>query len=158
MGTVESIKPEDRLRELGIQLPGVTVPNANLLLSRRSGSRLYLSGQGPKENGVQLFGKVGHEVSVQEGYRRARLTGLVLLANLRQAIGSLDGVSHFVKILGMVNAVPDFTEHPAVIDGCSDLLVEVFGPAGCHARSAVGVASLPKNISVEIEAIVEIQI
>jgi enamine deaminase RidA (YjgF/YER057c/UK114 family) len=109
------------------------------------------------EKGGTLTGKVGAEVSVEEGYRRARLIGLQLLSATRQALGSLDRVEAVLKVLGMVNAVPEFKDHPKVINGCSDLLVEVLGDAGRHARSAVGMGSLPNQISVEIEAILAVK-
>lgn len=144
---------EARLKELGIVLPSVPKPVANYVLYRLVGNVLYLSGQGPRENGQMLLGKVPNQVTVAEAYRRARLVGLGLLAAAREALGSLDRVEAVVKVLGMVNAHPDFTDHPQVINGCSDLFVEVFGDAGKHARSAVGMGSLPNGISVEIEAI-----
>jgi enamine deaminase RidA (YjgF/YER057c/UK114 family) len=150
---------EARLKELGIVLPipNVPTPVANYVPFRLAGNLLFLSGQGPRENGATLSGKVGKDVSVEEGYRRARLIGLGLLAATRQALGSLDRVDYVVKLLGMVNAVPDFTDQPKVINGCSDLFVEVFGDAGRHARSAVGMGSLPNQISVEIEAILAVK-
>jgi enamine deaminase RidA (YjgF/YER057c/UK114 family) len=122
------------------------------------GNVLYLSGQGPRdENGNMLAGKLGAEISIEEGYRRARLVGLGLLAAMRDALGSLDRVDYIVKLLGMVNATPNFNDPPKVINGCSDLFVDVFGEAGRHARSAVGHVTLPNQISVEIEAIVAIK-
>ena len=145
---------EARLKELGIVLPELRKPVANYLPYRIAGNILYLAGQGPLENGKQLTGKLGRDVSVDEGYRRARLVGLGLLAAMRDALGSLDRVDYIVKLLGMVNAVPDFNDSPKVINGCSDLFVEVFGDAGRHARSAVGNVMLPNQISVEIEGIV----
>jgi enamine deaminase RidA (YjgF/YER057c/UK114 family) len=149
---------EARLKELGIVLPPVRKPIANFLPYRLAGNILYLSGQGPlDENGKQLTGKLGKDVSLEEGYRRARLVGLGLLAATRDALGSLDRVDYIVKLLGMVNAVPDFNDSPKVINGCSDLFVEVFGDAGRHARSAVGNVMLPNQISVEIEAIVAVK-
>jgi enamine deaminase RidA (YjgF/YER057c/UK114 family) len=149
---------EARLKELGIVLPPVRKPIANFLPYRLLGNVLYLSGQGPlDENGKQLTGKLGKDVSLEEGYRRARLVGLGLLAATRDALGSLDRVDYVVKLLGMVNAVPDFNDSPKVINGCSDLFVEVFGEAGRHARSAVGNVMLPNQISVEIEAIVAVK-
>ena len=145
---------EARLNELAIVLPSVPSPIANFVPYRLAGNLLFLSGQGPRdEKGAPLSGKVGQEVSVEEAYRRARLVGLGLLAAARHALGSLDRVDFVVKLLGMVNAVPDFADQPKVINGCSDLFVEVFGDAGRHARSAVGMGSLPNQISVEIEAI-----
>lgn len=145
---------EQRLKELGLVLPPPAKPAANYVSFRRAGPFLYLSGQGPREaDGTLLTGQVGSAVSVEEAYRRARLTGLGLLATTREALGSLDKVEAVVKLLGMVNAVPGFGDQPKVINGCSDLFIEVFGAAGQHARSAVGMGSLPMNISVEIEAI-----
>lgn len=145
---------EARVKELGLILPPPAKPAASYVSFRRAGPFLYLSGQGPREaDGTLLTGQVGSAVSVEEAYRRARLTGLGLLATTRVALGSLDKVEAVVKLLGMVNAVPGFGDQPKVINGCSDLFIEVFGAAGQHARSAVGMASLPMNISVEIEAI-----
>lgn len=148
---------EARLKELGIELPPVAKPVANYVPYRLVGSMLYLSGQGPRENGQTLVGKVPSQVTVDEAHRRARLVGLGLLAAARDALGSLDRVEAVVKMLGMVNAHPDFTDHPQVINGCSDLFVEVLGEAGKHARSAVGMGSLPHGISVEIEAILAVK-
>jgi enamine deaminase RidA (YjgF/YER057c/UK114 family) len=145
---------EARLKELGIVLPSVPAPVANYLPFRVAGNLLFLAGQGPRDDkGGLMTGKVGAEVSVDEAYKRARRVGLGLLAATRQALGSLDRVETVIKMLGMVNAVPDFKDQPKVINGCSDLFVEVFGEAGKHARSAVGMGSLPNQISVEIECI-----
>ena len=149
---------EARLKELGIILPSLGTPVANYLPYRLAGNILYLAGQGPRdESGKQLTGKLGKDISIEEGYRRARLVGLGLLAATRDALGSLDRVDYIVKLLGMVNAVPDFNDSPKVINGCSDLFVEVFGDAGRHARSAVGNVMLPNQISVEIEGIVAVK-
>jgi len=149
---------EARLKQLGLVLPEVPAPVANYVPFRIAGNLLFLSGQGPRdEAGRMLTGKVGADVSVEEAYRRARLIGLQLLSATRQAAGSLDRVEAVLKVLGMVNAVPDFKDHPKVINGCSDLFVEVLGDAGRHARSAVGMGSLPNQISVEIEAILAIK-
>ena len=149
---------EARLKELGIVLPSLGTPVANYLPYRLAGNILYLAGQGPRdESGKQLTGKLGKDISVEEGYRRARLVGLGLLAAMRDALGSLHRVDYIVKLLGMVNAVPDFNDSPKVINGCSDLFVEVFGEAGRHARSAVGNVMLPNQISVEIEGIVAVK-
>ena len=143
---------EARLKELGLVLPVLAKPAANYLPYRLAGNLLFLAGQGPRdEKGASLTGKLGAEISIEEGYRRARLVGLGLLAAMRDALGSLDRVDFIVKLLGMVNAVPNFNDSPKVINGCSDLFVEVFGEAGRHARSAVGNAMLPNQISVEIE-------
>jgi enamine deaminase RidA (YjgF/YER057c/UK114 family) len=149
---------EARLKELGIVLPSLGTPVANYLPYRLAGNILYLAGQGPRDqSGKQLTGKLGKDISIEEGYRRARLVGLGLLAAMRDALGSLDRVDYIVKLLGMVNAVPDFNDSPKVINGCSDLFVEVFGDAGRHARSAVGNVMLPNQISVEIEGIVAVK-
>jgi enamine deaminase RidA (YjgF/YER057c/UK114 family) len=148
---------EARLKQLGIVLPDLMVPVANYLPYRIHGSTLYLAGQGPRENGQILLGKVGTDVSIEEGYRRARLTGLGMLSAMKHALGSLDRVDFIVKLLGMVNGPPDFKDQPKVINGCSDLFVEVFGDAGRHARSAVGMGSLPNGMSVEIEGIIAIK-
>lgn len=149
---------EVRLKELGIVLPSLAAPAANYLPYRLAGNMLYLAGQGPRdERGNALTGKLGAGVSVEEGYRRARLVGLGLLAAMRDALGTLDRVDFVVKLLGMVNATPEFNESPKVINGCSDLFVEVFGDAGRHARSAVGHVMLPNQISVEIEGIVAVK-
>jgi enamine deaminase RidA (YjgF/YER057c/UK114 family) len=153
-GKVEN-SPYERLAALGIALPPPPPPIANFVTHVIEGNMLYLSGQGPREaDGFMHAGKVGGGVSVEQAYGHARLTGINLLAVMQDALGDLSRVKRVVKLLGMVNAVPDFEDHPSVINGCSDLLIEVFGPAGEHARSAVGFGSLPGNITVEIEAIV----
>ena len=149
---------EARLKELGLVLPVLPKPVANYLPYRLAGNLLFLAGQGPRDaNGAVLTGKLGADISIDEGYRRARLVGLGLLAAMRDALGSLDRVDFIVKLLGMVNAVPDFNDSPKVINGCSDLFVELFGEAGRHARSAVGNVMLPNQISVEIEGIVAVK-
>lgn len=147
-----------RLAALGIRLPLVPTPIANFAVARRTGQLLFLSGQGPLNDSGDLHrGKVGHDVSVQDAYQHARLTGLNLLAVAQQALGSLDRVVVVVKLLGMVNATADFEDHPKVINGCSDLLVQVFGEEiGRGASSSVGMHSLSGNQTVEIEAIFEI--
>lgn len=148
---------EVRLRELRLVLPSPTEPIASYVTFVRTGNLAYTSGHGPmRADGSWIKGKVGQDLDVDDAREAARVTGLGLLATLRNNLGSLDEVVRVVKVLGMVNCTPDFTDHPAVINGCSDLMAEVFGDAGKHARSAVGVGSLPMNISVEIEAIVEI--
>jgi len=147
---------EDRLRELGLTLPKPSTPVANYLPFRRDGHVIYLSGQGPRRpDGTMHVGKVGLDVTVAEAYEHARLVGLGLLAVARLATGDLDRVE-VLKVLGMVNAVPDFAEHPHVINGCSDLFVAVLGERGRHARSAVGMGSLPNRITVEIEAVMRV--
>lgn len=150
---------DKRLSELGITLPVVGQPLGNYVHAKRVGNLLYLSGKGPSEvDGETPRGKLGAGVSVDEGYRHARAVGLVLIAALRDALGGdLDRVEDIVKVLGMVNAAPDFEDHPKVVNGCSDLFVEVFGERGRHARSAVGMSSLPDGIPVEIEIIVAVR-
>ncbi|MCZ6633601.1 MAG: RidA family protein [bacterium] len=143
---------DDRLKELNITLPPVPAPAGNYAHAVRSGNQLYLSGKGPGNS----TGKVGADVTTEQAHEDARKVGLILLAVLKDELGSLDRVKQVVKVLGMVNATPDFKEHPQVINGCSDLFVEVFGDQGKHARSAIGMGSLPNMITVEIEAIVEI--
>lgn len=150
--------PEQRLKNLGLELPEVPSPIANFVMWRQTGSLLYLSGQGPrKPDGSVVVGRLGLNHSVEDGYRDARQIGLQMLATIRQAVGSLDRIEAVIKLLGMVNAEPNFGDHPKVINGCSDLLVEVLGEAGKHARSAVGMGSLPGGMTVEIEAIIQIK-
>ncbi len=147
---------DERVEELGLVLPSPPEPIASYVTFARTTSLAYTSGHGPlRPDGSWVVGKVGVEIDVAEATEAARITGLGLLATLRIHLGSLDQVSRIVKILGMVNCTPDFVDHSTVIDGCSDLLAEVFGEIGRHARSAVGVVSLPMGIPVEIEAIVE---
>jgi enamine deaminase RidA (YjgF/YER057c/UK114 family) len=152
------LNAESRLASLGIALPEVPPPVASYVNAVRTGNLLFLAGKGPlEEGGKRPAGRVGVEYTAEEGYRFARSTGLALLAVLRAELGSLDRVRRVVKVLGMVASPPEFGEHPKVVNGCSDLLVEVFGEAGRHARSAVGVASLPFGTPVEIEMVVEVE-
>ena len=149
---------EQRIKELNLELPAVTPPVATYVNAARTGNLLFLSGKVPVDaQGKFLTGKVGKDVSTEEAAKHARLVGLHLIAVMRHELGSLDKVKRVVKLLGMVNAVPEYGEQPKVINGCSDLLVEVFGDKGRHARSAVGVGSLPGGVTVEIEAIVEVE-
>ncbi|MEZ5234216.1 MAG: RidA family protein [Acidimicrobiia bacterium] len=148
--------PEARLAELGISLPDAPTPVGSYVTFVRSGNLAFTSGHGPSGADGYVTGKVGADLDVAAGQAAARLTGLNLLATLRKELGSLDRVTRVVKVLGMVNCGPDFGQHPAVINGCSDLLVEIFGDAGRHARSAVGMGSLPMNMAVEIELVVEV--
>jgi enamine deaminase RidA (YjgF/YER057c/UK114 family) len=148
-----------RLDQLQITLPEVGPALGNYVHAKRVGNLLYLSGKGPERPvGTMPKGKLGAGLSVDEGYRHARQVGLVLIAAMKDALdGDLDRVEGIVKVLGMVNAMPDFEDHPKVVNGCSDLLVEVFGENGRHARSAVGMSSLPAGIPVEIEVIVAVR-
>jgi enamine deaminase RidA (YjgF/YER057c/UK114 family) len=141
--------------DLGITLPEPVSPAANYVRHQLTGNLLFISGTGPDAS--QAKGKVDSEVSVEEAYQAARSVGLQILATAREALGSLDRITRTVKVLGMVNSDPDFEKHPQVINGCSDLLVEVLGEAGRHTRSAVGFGSLPNRIAVEIEATFEVE-
>ena len=150
--------PEARLAELGITLPSASAPVANYVNAVRTGNLVFLAGKGPRRaDGTNVTGKVGRELSIEEGYAAARLTGINQLAALKAAVGDLRRVRRVVKVLGLVNCEPTFTEHPRVVNGYSDLMVEVFGEAGKHARSAVGAPSLPGDIAVEVEMIVEVE-
>lgn len=147
---------EENLKALGLTLPAVATPVANYVRWKRVGDLVFLSGQGPRRaDGSIAVGRVGQNVSTEEAYEHARLTGLGLLAAMKDAAGDLDKVE-VIKLLGMVNAVPEFGDQPKVINGCSDLLVAVLGDRGRHARSAVGMGSLPGGMTVEIEAIIRI--
>lgn len=146
---------EKRLTELGLQLPPSPKPLGNYVSWRIGGGLLFLSGVGPRRlDGSSVTGVLGADLDVRQGYEAARLCGINLLAHMRAALGSLDRVDTILKVLGMVRAVPDFGDQPEVINGCTDLFVEVFGEAGRPARSAVGLGSLPRGIAVEIEAVV----
>ena len=148
---------EERLRELGIELPEPPPPVGNYIGAVTVGDLVFLSGHGPRNpSGEYSSGKVGGELTLEQGREEARQVGLNMLATLRAEIGDLDRVRRVVKVLGMVNAAPDFRDHPNVLNGFSDLMVEVFGEKGCGARSAVGMGSLPFQIPVEVEMIVEI--
>ena len=148
---------DKRLKQLGIDLGSVSAPVAIYVNAVRAGNLLFLAGKGPRAvDGKRPQGKVGREYTAEQAYQHARTVGMDLLAVMRAELGSLDRVKRVVKVLGMVNAVPEFQDHPKVINGCSDLFVEVLGDAGKHARSAVGMGSLPMGIPVEIECIVEI--
>ena len=149
---------EARLKELGITLPAQSRPVANYVAAVRVGNLLFVSGHGPVNDGkIKMAGKLGRDVTVDEGYQVARTVAMNCLSSIRTELGSLDKVKRFVKLLGMVNCTEDFKEQPKVINGCSDLLVEVFGEAGKHARSAVGMQALPFAIPVEIEMVVEVE-
>jgi enamine deaminase RidA (YjgF/YER057c/UK114 family) len=156
-GLAQGSGAEARLKQLNITLPADSAPAANFVNSVQAGKLLFLSGNTP---GGQwpLKGKVGKDLTVEQGYQSARQTGLIMLTKVRTALGSLDRVKRIVKVLGMVNSAEDFSDQPKVVNGFSDLMVEVFGEAiGKHARSAVGMAGLPGNAPVEVEMIVEVE-
>jgi enamine deaminase RidA (YjgF/YER057c/UK114 family) len=156
----EAIPTEDmaaKFRTLNIELPVLGVPKANYVHAVRSGDLVFLAGKGPtRADGSRVTGKLGGDLTVEQGYEAARLVGIQQLAALKAELGDLNRVKRIVKVHGMVNAMPDFTDHSKVINGFSDLMVEVFGDRGKHARAAVGMGSLPGGIAVEIEAIVEV--
>jgi enamine deaminase RidA (YjgF/YER057c/UK114 family) len=153
----QNLDPEQRLKELALILPEPTRPLANYVPAVRTGSLLFVAGHGPCGTPTdKSTGKVGRERTVEEGYAAARQTALCLLATLKAELGSLKKVNRIVRVFGMVNATDGFDQHPKVINGCSDLLVSVFGERGKHARAAVGMASLPFNWTVEIEMLVEV--
>jgi enamine deaminase RidA (YjgF/YER057c/UK114 family) len=148
---------EDRLAKLGITLPPLPQPMANYVPFTLAGNLLYVSGQGPKiKEGEWVRGQVGKDLTVEQGYDAARLVGIQLLAVINGALGSLDRVKRILKVNGFVNSGPGFGDQPAVINGCSDLFVELLGDAGRHARTSIGVSNLPQGIAVEIEAIAEV--
>ena len=153
---------EEKIKQLNIELPIPGEPIANYVpavrFSETKNSMLvYVSGTGPrKENGDYLTGRLGDDMTIEEGYDAAKLTGINILASLKKEIGDLNKIKRFVKVIGMVNSTADFYQQPAVINGFSDFIVEVFGDRGKHARSAVGMVSLPSNIAVEIEVVVEV--
>lgn len=150
---------EAKLKEMGIVLPAAGAPIANYVKWVRTGNLIFLSGHGPedKTKGGYITGKLGKDLTIEEGYAAARLTGISLLASLKAAVGDLSKVKRIVKVLGMVNSTEHFTDQPKVINGFSDLMVAVFGDTGKHARSAVGMTSLPFNMAVEIEMVVEVE-
>ena len=150
-------KIEDRLAELGIDLPAAPAPAANYVPFVQSGNLIYVSGQISNAGGELIKGKLGAQMSVEEGAAAARTCGLALISQARAAAGDLDRIKRVVKLTGFVNSTADFTDQPKVVNGCSDLMVEVFGDAGRHARSAVSAASLPLGVAVEIEAIFEVE-
>ena len=148
---------EQKIKDLGITLPEATAPVANYVKAVVTGNLVFLAGHGPSlPGGGYITGKVGRDLTEKEGYDAARLVGIAMLSTLKNEIGDLNRVSRIVKVHGMVNAVEDFTNHPEVINGFSDLMVEVFGENGKHARAAVGMGSLPRNIAVEVEMVVEL--
>jgi len=149
---------ETKLKSINIELPTISKPLANYVHVVRSGNLLFLAGKGPsKPDGTYITGKVGKDLTIEQGREAARLTAINQVAVLKAELGNLNKIKRIVKVLGMVNCEADFKDHPKVINGFSDLLVEVFGEKGKHARSAVGMCSLPNNMAVEIELIVEIE-
>ena len=153
----EGYDPEGRLKELEITLPTPPQPVANYVNGVRAGNLIFLAGKGPKyPDGSELTGKLGQEVTIEQGYDGARMTAINQMAVLKSMLGDLKKVKRVVKVLGMVNSHPSFVDQPKVVNGFSDLIVDVFGERGKHARAAVGLASLPRGQSVEIELVVEI--
>ena len=149
--------PEANLQKAGIELPAASTPVANYVNAVQTGNLIFLAGKGPKQSdGTYITGKLGADLTIEQGYEAARLTAINQLAVLKTELGNLNRVKRVVKVLGMVNATPEFTDHPKVVNGYSDLMVEVFGDRGKHARAAVGMGSLPTDIAVEIEMIVEV--
>ena len=149
---------EDKLKIMGIELPSPGKPGGNYVSAVRTGNLVYLAGVGPRQaNGELMIGKLGRDLTVEQGYEAAKWCAVSMLGNLRNEIGDLDKVVRFVKLLGMVNSDPDFTQPPAVVNGCSDFIVELYGDRGKHARSAVGLATLPNGMAVEIEAVIEVE-
>jgi len=149
---------EEKLKELKIELPTAQTPKANYVNAVRVGNLLFLAGNGPTHpDGTNITGKVGVDLTVEQGYEAARLTGINQLAVLKAELGDLNKVKRIVKVLGMINSSPEFTEHSKVMNGYSDLMVQVFGEKGKHARSSVGMCSLPFGIAVEVEMVVEVE-
>lgn len=150
--------PEAKLEELGIVLTTPPAPVANYVNAVRTGNLIFLAGKGPrKADGENITGKLGDDLTIEQGYEAARITGINQLSVLKAELGDLNKVKRIVKVKGMVNATADFIDQPKVVNGYSDLMVAVFGEKGKHARAAVGMSSLPGNIAVEIEMIVEVQ-
>ena len=153
----DGYNPEQKLNELGIKLHELSTPKANYVHAVRAGNLIFLAGKGPSnEKGESIKGKLGKDLDIDEGYAASRLVGVRQLSVLKAELGNLNKVKRIVKVKGMVNAIAEFTDHPKVINGYSDLMVEVFGDRGKHARAAVGMGSLPSNIAVEIEMVVEV--
>jgi enamine deaminase RidA (YjgF/YER057c/UK114 family) len=152
-------KVETRLAELGIVLPAAAAPAANYVPFVQSGTQLFLSGQLPFQDGKLIhLGPLGDKLTIDEGYQAARLCGINLIAQIKAAVGDLDRVRRILRLGGFVASTAAFTDQPKVVNGASDLMVEVFGEAGRHARSAVGVASLPLGVAVEVDAVVEVNV
>ncbi len=150
------MKIEERIKEMGLELPELPKPMANYVPAAKTGNLLFLSGHGPQK-GTTKSGKVGQDLTLEEGYEAAKNTALCLLSTIKNAVGDLDKVKRVVKVVGFVNCTEDFTDQPKVINGASDLFVAIFGERGKHARAAVGMYQLPSGIPVEIEVIVEVE-
>ena len=149
---------DKKLKDMGIELFSPPKPIANYVRAVRTGNLIYLAGHGPtKADGTNITGKLGKDMTIEQGYEAAKQTGIALLSTLKGEVGDLNKVKRIVKVLGMVNCTADFTDQPKVINGFSDLMVGLFGEKGKHARSAVGMISLPNNIAVEVEMIVEVE-
>ena len=149
---------ENRLKEIGIELPPPVKPVANYVTTVQTGNLVFTSGHGPVSMSGELEkGQLGTDMTIEEGYQSARLVGLGLISTLKDTLGDLDRIKRVIKVVGFVNSTPDFLDHPKVVNGVSDLFVEVFGDKGKHARSAVGMVQLPGGIPVEVEVIVEVE-
>jgi enamine deaminase RidA (YjgF/YER057c/UK114 family) len=156
--SMQAQTPEEKLKSNELVLPPVSKPIANYVKYVRTGNLIFLAGHGPtKADGSNVTGKVGKDLTIEQGYEAAKITALSLLATLKDAVGDLSKIKRIVKVNGYVNCLPDFTDHPKVINGCSDLLVLIFGEKGKHARAAMGMVALPSNIAVEIEMVVEVE-
>jgi enamine deaminase RidA (YjgF/YER057c/UK114 family) len=154
----QKVDYDKKLKELGIELPTPAKPIANYVKAVRVGNLLFLSGHGPtKADGSNITGKVGQDLTIEQGYEAAKVTAIGLIATLKAELGDLGKVNRIVKVNGWVNCTPDFGDQPKVINGCSDFLVALFGEKGKHARAAMGAVALPNNIAVEIEMVVEIK-
>jgi enamine deaminase RidA (YjgF/YER057c/UK114 family) len=155
---VAQVDFDKKLKDLGITLPPPTKPVANYVKAVRTGNLVFLSGHAPQRaDGTYITGKLGKDLTIEQGYDAAKLTAINLISTLKAHLGDLNKVKHIVRVTGMVNCTPDFADQPKVMNGCSDLLVAVFGEQGKHVRSAVGMVSLPMNTSVEIEMVVEVE-
>lgn len=158
IANAQTIDYDKKLKELGIELIPATKPIANYVKAVRTGNLLFLAGHGPSlTDGTVMTGKLGQNYTVEQGYQAARQTAISLISTLKNELGDLNKVKRIVKVLGMVNCTPEFTDQPKVMNGCSDLFVQVFGEKGKHARSAVGMNALPLGMAVEVEIIVEIE-
>ncbi|MEJ8841845.1 RidA family protein [Lacibacter sp. H375] len=157
--TVSAQTVDDKIKELGLQLPPASKPIANYVKYVRTGNLIFLAGHVPtKADGTHITGKLGKDLTIDQGYEAAKVTALSLVGTLKDALGGdLNKVKRIVKVNGYVNCLPDFTEQPKVINGCSDLLVQIFGDKGKHARAAMGMVALPSNVAVEIEMVVEVE-